>query len=72
MAKSILSIGKILNKNEQKYIHGGLGYFHSCDVVNIESICNAREECYWIPSLTGNGGYCNLRDNNKIPHLVDV
>ena len=72
MKKSILNIGKTLKKTEQKHIHGGLGFYHSCDSVNIESICNSREECYWIPGFVGNDGYCNLKKNDKIPHLVDV
>jgi hypothetical protein len=69
MKKSILNVGRALNKSEQKSINGGLGFYHSCDNVNDQHICEQREECIWIPDLVGNGGYCNLRRNEDIPHI---
>ena len=61
MKKSILNIGKVLNKQEQKEVAGGFGgvFFRYCRAVT-SSECNRSPQCQW------SAGVCI----NTNPHIV--
>jgi len=48
MKKSILNIGKALNKAEQQSINGGvIGCPHNCEIYANQQACELRENCLW-------------------------
>lgn len=61
MKKSILSIGKALNRVEQKEVSGGFGvFFDSCSSITVRFQCTRSPECAW------GGSSCYT----KTPHIV--
>lgn len=67
MKKSILNVGKELNKAEQKLVQGGLGYYHQCTGFS-ESECGSVPGCIWYVSPSGSEE-CALERNFEIPHI---
>ncbi len=62
MLKSILNLGKELNKSEKEQINGGFGgvFFDYCSNIVLQHECVANPACAW------NGNECYT----KTPHIV--
>ncbi|WP_299107118.1 hypothetical protein [uncultured Tenacibaculum sp.] len=60
MKKSILTLGKSLNKTEQKNINGGF-FTNNCFDITDSSSCNRKRGCQWY------GCYCGPNSPHFAP-----